>query len=273
MSAPGPSATLANLDEAHGLSHEVREHVAFLTLDVPPGNRFSLRLQRHLASVADALLVNDDVRAVLLTAAGPDFSQGADLKDAEMASEVMSGRDGALALARLGQGLIDTWARLPMPTVVAARGHVVGAAACIFTASDFRFAAPDTQLRFPEVDRGMHLSWGILPRLAHEFGPAIARRLTVAAEAFAVDDLPRGSVRIVDDGALEEAARTLADELATKPPLAVRAILSVFRHADREQASSAASDPELFADTVLSEDFVEAIRAWTDKRGPKFRGR
>lgn len=246
------------------VAFDVLHGVAEVVLDRPPGNRLSWRLLERLDHVLQGLATlppDSPLRAVVLLARGKDFCHGADLADADMASIVA---EDPVRLAVLGQRVVETLDRLPMPTVAAVTGRAIGGGACLVTACDFRVAGPDAQLRFPEVDRGMHLSWGILPILARELGHAAARRLTVAAEALPLTELP-DFARAADDA--PATAIEWARQLAAKPPLAVRAILATL------QGGDAREDARRFAETTRSADFVEAMAAFAEKRPGRFDGR
>lgn len=223
-----------------------------------------------MREVFQALAAADQARAIVLEAAGGDFSFGADLGDPSMADQIAGGEAARAALAALGQETLDAWTRLPVPTIAAARGRIVGAGACFFGTADFAYAEPGAALLFPEVNRGMHLSWGVLPRLTGRFGVAQTLRLALTGAPVACADLAPAIVT-VDDAAA--AARALAEDLSVKPPLAVRAIKQVVTAATEQLQKAAANDPALFASTVGSEDFTEAMAAFFEKRPGRYTGR
>ena len=247
--------------------------VAHVQLENPPGNRLGLQLLEGLEARLRLLHESSNLRAVYLTATGDDFSHGVDLRDPKLAEKLMSGASGRMEVAALGQRLIDLWATLPVPTVVAARGWVIGAGACLFTASDFRFAVGDARIRFPEVRHGMHLSWGILPRMVEVFGPAQARWLALAGDTLTMDQLGHGDgvVRIVDNP--EDEAQRLAEYFASEAPLAVRAVKHTLAEVSTLNSGPSLQDPQRFADTIGSEDFAEAVAAFFAHRPAQFKGR
>lgn len=244
------------------LRWERSDHLVTLCLDRPPGNRFSLDLIDTLIQAFEQLQEDRDVRAVCLEAEGDDFSFGADLLDEDLAALIREGESTRLSLATRGQRLIELWDCLPVPTVCFARGRIIGAGAGLFVASDFRFVGPDSILWFPEVRRGMHLSWGIVPLLIRECGGGWARRLALAGEK--ID--PLACVPLVVQGSTRDGVISFAHQLAFLPPLAVKAIADTFVH-------GAAEDPQRFADTVDSHDFAEAMAAWMEKRSGHYEGK
>lgn len=250
------------------------EHLLRVTIDNGPGNRMGLAQIERLLDIATRLgtldAAADECRVVVLDAAGPDFSHGANLTDPALMARLNEGRDARVAFARSGQALVSRWRAIPVPTIAVATGHVVGAGACLFLASDFRVAAPGTAVRFPEVDRGMHLGWGIVPRLVSLLGEARALRLALLGEALDVAALA-DVVAVAGDPAGE--ARRLAGRLAGKPPLAARAILDVLRQSLHGGDAAAESDAQRWADTLASADFAEAMAAWYGRRAGTWKGR
>lgn len=256
------------------VAREPDEHLLRVTIDNGPGNRIGLAQVERMLDIAARLgtldAAADECRVVVLDAAGPDFSHGANLTDPALMARLNEGRDARIAFADCGQALVSCWRAIPVPTIAVATGHVVGAGACLFLASDFRVAAPGTAVRFPEVDRGMHLGWGIVPRLVSLLGESRALRLALLGEALDVAALA-DAVTVTGDPAGE--AQRLARRLAAKPPLAARAILDVLRQSVCSGDVAAESDARRWADTLESADFAEAMAAWYSRRAGHWKGR
>lgn len=244
------------------VSCEPATKVLRVTLDSGTGNRLGLAQIERLLDVATRLgaldAAADECRVVVLDAAGADFCHGANLADPTLVARLNEGRAARIDFASCGQALVARWREIPVPTVAVARGHVVGAGACLFLASDCRVAAPGTAIRFPEVDRGMHLGWGIVPRLVSLLGEARALRLALLGEAIDVAQLA-DAVTVTADPDGE--AQRLTALLAGKPPLAARAILAVLRQSLADADAAAQSDAVRWADTLESADFAEAMAA------------
>ena len=257
--------------EKAGLKVDIVDGIGRLVLDRGKGNRFSHALIAQWAEVARALSDLPDLRVVVLTAEGPDFSFGADLTDSETANRVAGGHEARQAFAALGQQALDAWAALPVPTLAAGKGRIIGAGACFFCTADFGFAPSDAVVQFPEVDRGMHLSWGVIPRLVARYGLPHAMNLAMLGEPVACVDLPQPPLHIEGDPVAR--AEDLARKLSRKPPLAVRAIKRTLTETASLLQAAAARDAQSFADTVGSADFAEAMAAWFEKRPPQFTGR
>ena len=251
----------------NGLLVTRSESVVTLILHRPPGNRIGLQTLEALAEAVKDV-AQSDARAVLLMARGADFSQGSELTDPALASETRL--EGGRRLAMRGQALIDAWSSLPMPTVTSVRGWCVGAAAGLVMTADFRFAANGARVRFPEVDRAVHLGWGLIPRLVALCGVAQARWLALGGESRTVESFPSGVFELAGDP--DGSARRFAQQIALSPPLAMRTIKRSLNAAAEVGQGAAAGDVEAFAQTVESADFSEAISAFFERREPRFKG-
>ncbi len=239
---------------------DVDGHIATVTLR---RRRLSWQALADLIDAAAEARDTPGIRAVVLTAEGDDFCHGADLADPELAEALRE--DGGYHLAARGARLMRAWAELPMPTLAALRGRIIGGGAGLALACDLRVAAPGATLALPEVQRGMHLAWQIIPRLVATVGLSAARWLTLSGEPMAVEALP-GFARVADDPIAE--ARRLAARLAAASPVAVRSVKATLsRCVDLDPA---ADDAARFARTVAAPDFTEALTAWFERRPPRF---
>lgn len=113
---------------------------------------------------------------------------------------------------------------IPALTIAGIHGHCVGGALVLAAACDLRLAAESTRFSIPEVDFGIPLAWGGIPRLVRELGPAMTKELVLtcrpftAAEAHSLGFLNR----VVPDEALESEVEKLAEDLAAKPGFLIR---------------------------------------------------
>ncbi|HVM54668.1 MAG TPA: enoyl-CoA hydratase/isomerase family protein [Acidimicrobiales bacterium] len=187
--------------------------------------------------------VNDDfaVRCVVLGGRGPSFSGGADRK----AAPAPRSSDPTLRerrwVAQLGRRAVQAVEGCEVPTVARLHGHVVGGAAVLALACDFRIGAEDTSVWIPEVDLGIPLTWGAVPLLIRECGMARAREAIVVCDRIPAADAERWGIlhRVVPAASLDAEVDGLAARLAAKPEAAVamtksqlRAYGAAFRLAD-----------------------------------------
>jgi enoyl-CoA hydratase/carnithine racemase len=189
--------------------------VAELLLNRPDKlNALSPAVLEALIAAAAELDGRRDVKVVIVRGAGRAFSGGADLG-------AMGG--GTLDALDLGRRAIDAVAGMRALTIAAIHGHCVGGALVLATACDLRLAAVGTRFAIPEVDLGMPLTWGGIPRLTRELGPALTKELVLTCRPFDADEALRMRFvnRVVAEGDLLDAARSLATKLASQPAYAL----------------------------------------------------
>src|SRR5262249_60082162 len=114
---------------------------------------------------------------------------------------------------------VEALERLEAITIARLHGHVIGGALVLALGCDLRVAAASTQFQIPEVDLGIPLTWGALPRLAREVGPARAKELVLLCDRFdATAAAAWGLVnRVVPDGEVEATVDGWAQRIAAKP--------------------------------------------------------
>jgi len=182
-------------------------------------NALSAALLGELVTVSRWLVTCDEVRVVVLHGAGNHFTAGFDLDD-------FSGPSTAdpRTNADLGRHAAEALSNVPQLTIAAVRGHCIGGGVVLTACCDLRIAADNTVFRIPEVDLGIPLAWGGVPRLVREIGPAMARELILTCRPFDASEAQQlGFVnRVVPVADLDDEVATLASSMAAKPAFAVR---------------------------------------------------
>jgi enoyl-CoA hydratase/carnithine racemase len=233
---------------------EIDGAVATVTLRRPGVlNALSAELLEELTEACAILEGRDEVRVVILRGEGRAFSAGADLS---MVGALGDGGPRAREVAASGDVAATALEALPQVTVAAIHGHCVGGAVILAAACDLRVAAADTTFCIPEVDLGIPLAWGGIPRLLREVPPAVARDLVLTCREFGADEaLAFGLVsRVVPADRLDGEVTALARDMAAKARLPVRATLdAIASHlgvgaphgwSDADTLLSAIADPE-----------------------------
>jgi enoyl-CoA hydratase len=247
------------------------ESVAILTVD---------RTEAFNAFDVDTLLalrvrlreLDDDARVVVLTGAGDRaFAAGADIK-------YMSGLDVAEAKAwgELGHEVGRLLETMPQPTIAAINGFALGGGCELALACDIRYASSNAKLGQPEINLGIIPGWGGTQRLARVVGIGVAKELILTGRAVDADEAHRrGLVNAVFEPA-ELMAKTLetARLLASKSPIALAAAkAAVNRALHGDHPGNLVQEGADFADLFASEDAREGMRAFVEKREPRFTGR
>jgi 2-(1,2-epoxy-1,2-dihydrophenyl)acetyl-CoA isomerase len=257
--------------------YEVADHVATVTLNRPERrNAMSAELLQELLASLERAAADDEVRAVVLTGAGPGFCVGGDLQAFAKADGGERSLEERIAGLRESVRCSELLRGMPKPTIAAVNGAAAGAGLSLACACDVRVAARSAVFRMAFLSAGLSGDFGgtwTLPRL---LGEAKARELYLlnrkldAAEAHDIGLV----AEVVDDDAFAERVRTIATELAAQAPLAVASIkanlngqatLSFAEHLDHEC--------ERHVTLSRSADSAEAARAFLEKRKPVFQGR
>jgi methylglutaconyl-CoA hydratase len=253
---------------------EQRGSVALLTLDRPERmNALSRSLVTRIGEIGRELGAREDIKMVIVTGAGDKaFCAGADLKERAGMSEA---EVRALLLAYETElGWLET---IPVPTLAAINGAALGGGLELALLCDLRIAAPHAVLGLPETSLGVIPGAGGTQRLPRLLGEARAKELILrAARLSAPEALILGLVNQVlpkSDDFVREVI-SWAAPILSGAPLAIRAALEAMRGATtRDLREGLALERAAYERCLASEDRLEALAAFAEKRPPLFRGR
>jgi enoyl-CoA hydratase len=275
------------------------EGVATLWLDrAEARNAMGVDLWRDLPRAMAALTVDTTVRVVVVAAEGPHFSVGLDLKamggmltgsgggsgggggaddghssQPSMAARARSGRSEVLRL----QDAITAVARCPKPVIAAVHGYCIGGGVDLIAACDIRLASADAVFSVREAKMAIVADLGSLQRL-----PAIINAGHLAELAYTGKDISAERAKEIglvndvaaDTEAVQKAAQTLAAEIASNSPIAVQGTKAVLAaNEGRTVAEGLDYVATWNAGMLASDDLIEAVTAFMEKRPPKFTGR
>ncbi|MEZ5561116.1 MAG: enoyl-CoA hydratase [Pseudomonadales bacterium] len=257
--------------------------VATVTLNRPEvRNALSNELTRALRRAIAWAATESEVGALVLTGAGSAFCSGADVR--AMAGGRPSGGNSAPAsleqqfqeMRARHQEIAGALHRLRKPSIAALPGPAAGAGMAIALACDLRIAARSAFLSTAYARIGLSGDYGIAWLLTRIVGPGRARELMLTAERVDAERAERlGLVnRVVDDAALAAETGALARQLAQGPRVAfayMKDNLDEAMHIDHATAIDREADRLLKARST--EDHREAVRAFAEKREPRFSGR
>lgn len=247
--------------------------VATLTVNRPRAlNALDADTLRDITRAIRDLRRDRDTRALVVTGAGARaFSAGADI--AAMAA--MSAAQGH-AYSRLGHEVMARLEALEVPVVAAVNGVALGGGLELALACDLILAAESARLGLPEITLGLIPGFGGTQRLALRTGLGRARDLVYTGRVIGAVEAERiGLVnRVVPGATLAAEAATLAAELAGRAPVALRqAKRATAIAAEGVLAAGCRYEVEAFAVTFGTEDRVEGLRAFLEKRPPAWKGR
>jgi enoyl-CoA hydratase/carnithine racemase len=255
------------------VSVERRDGVALVYLDRPDRmNALSRGLLEELARVGDALQEDAELAAVVITGRGDRaFSAGADLKERAGLSE-----DEVLELLELFRRAFAWLGTLRVPVVAAINGVALGGGLELALACDLRVAHESALLGLPETSLGIIPGAGGTQRLPRLVGRAkatelilLARRIS-AAEALEIGLLHRV---IPASESFIEATLAYIEPIRSGAPIAQAAALAALRASELPLEQGLRAERSAYEECLRSEDRREALRAFQEKRPPKFQGR
>jgi enoyl-CoA hydratase/carnithine racemase len=242
-------------------------------------NALTLAMTEQVAEAVASADSMPEVRAVIVNANGPTFSSGIDLMDLmahrAQAGDLHMGRFLRRLAARLQEALNRIEAT-EVPVIGALHGKVIGMGLELALAFDLRVAAPGTLLSIPEARLGLVADVGGTTRLSRTVGPSRAKDLLMTAREIGTEEsLAWGLVNRVADGddPLPHAI-AFAEEIAKNAPLAVGMAKLIIDQGDGlDKATQMALERWAQSQLITTEDVMEAMGAFMEKRKPKFRGR
>lgn len=250
--------------------------VAVVTMDRGDGrNALSRQLILELTETAHSFADDLDTQAIVLTGAG-SFTAGADLKDPAMDKRRANGLLERRQMVKLGPQLCEAWERVEQVTICAIEKYCIGGGAALAASCDFRLVGKSAYFRLPEIPLGMNMSWQAVPRLVAQIGPSRTKQFVIFGEKLdAATALSWGLAdEVCDDGQTLARARDWARRIAALPPNAVRMSKEgVNAAANALNHATGYMDRDQYALATTSEDYREAIKAFIEKREPKFTGR
>jgi enoyl-CoA hydratase/carnithine racemase len=240
-----------------------------ITLNRPEKlNPLSTLTLAELAEAAHWLDRQSEIRVVVLSGRGRAFSAGADVASfAGGEPDAPTARQAADA----GRLMAEAIGEMRAVTIAAIHGHCVGGGVVLAAACDLRLAAQSTRFSIPEVDLGIPLAWGGIPRLVREIGPAMTKELVLSCRAFTAEEARGLGLinRVLPDDELDRATGQLADELARKSPLTLTATKLAVNAAAEELASTAGawSDADLLLSAFADPESRRVGREYIERLG------
>jgi enoyl-CoA hydratase/carnithine racemase len=231
-----------------------------------------------LREALDAAATEPEIRVVVLAGAGPDFCAGADFGELQGARSGPSGID-------YGRDFQDALAAIsthPCPVVARVQGAALGAGCQLVVACDLAVAAEDARLGIPSSRLGILIDFENIQRLVLAVGPKRAGEILFTGRALSGGEAASWGLvnQAVPPGELDERVRALATAIAEAAPLSIRGskrgIGAVLEHlsVDRFTEGHRVADFDMMAaQAFASEDLEEGIRAFRERRRPRFTGR
>src|SRR5690625_688691 len=235
-------------------------------------NTFDYETLCELEEVVNRIHLDPDVRVVIFTGAGEKaFSAGADLKE----RKTLTPNEVRRNVKKIGD-VFDQIAALPQPTIAAVNGYTFGGGFELMLACDIGIASENSQFGMTET------SWGIIPgaggtqRLPRRVGEMRAKELIFTARRFDAEEAKELGVvlDVVPQEELLEACSEMAEQILENGPVALRqAKFAISEGLNTDLATGMKIESKAYEMTIDTEDRIETLEAFAEKREPEFKGK
>ncbi len=252
---------------------KVEEGIAIITIDRPPVNALSTATMKELDGVLDQCQKDANVKVMVLTGAGSfAFVAGADVKEI---NGIEKKEDGA-RLAFQGQQILNKIEKSLKPVIAAINAVCLGGGNELAMACHMRIASDRAKFGQPEISLGIIPGFGGTQRLTRLCGIARARELCLTGDIITAQEAFRiGLVnRVVPDSEVLKQAVGLAKKIASKSQKGVQLIQqAIWEGFQKSLEAGLELESKLFGEICETADKKEGVRAFLEKRQPKFTDR
>ncbi|RDI47843.1 enoyl-CoA hydratase-related protein [Falsibacillus pallidus] len=250
-----------------------KNHMAAVTINRADAmNAFNYDTLCELEEVVDALRLNPDVRVVVFKGAGSKaFSVGADLKERKTLTEQQVRRN----VYKIGE-VFSAVEKLPQPTIAAMNGYAFGGGMELALSCDFRIAVEEAVMGLTETSLGIIPGAGGTQRLPRLIGEAKALELILTAKRLTAEEaLHYGVVtKVCSREEFEKTIADFADSMLANGPIALQQAKYAIKNGMNADLNTGLQiERKAYEITIPTEDRVEALLAFSEKRKPVFKGR
>lgn len=241
--------------------------IATLTIDSPPVNVLDSAGYGELNERLYELSRNQDVRAVVLTAAGERFfGAGSNVKEFAALNDVT----GPI-YSRRNMAVRSSLYHFPLPVICAINGSAYGGSLGLAVCADIRLSVPEARFNLGEINMG---TLGLTQHLSARCHNGAVRRMVYTGEA--IDAQTAREIGLIDEilpqAELLPRAYALAETIASKSPIAIRYAKECLIEAEKSALAGTDFEAERIYKLWGTQDKTEAVNAFLEKRKPQFRG-
>ena len=254
------------------LKYEVKNNIGYITIDRPEAlNAISMTVLKELRSVFEQVNDDPEVKVAILTGNGKAFVAGADISQMSQLTGV-EGHD----MIKYGAGVMDLIEAIDKPVIAAVNGFALGGGCELAMACDIRIASEKAKFGQPEVNLGIIPGFGGTQRLQRLIGKGMAKYMIMTAELIGAEEAHRlGLVeKVTAPDELIPACEKIAETIMSKAPIAIKTAKNIInKGAMLDVPTAVALESEAFTVPFCSEDRIEGMKAFLERRDAEFRNR
>lgn len=254
------------------LLYKVKDDIAFITINRPKAlNALNTDTLRELVSAIKEVQMDKEIKAAIITGEGRAFVAGADIAQMKDLTTV-EGRDMTI----LGQRIFDKIENIDKPVIAAVNGFALGGGCELAMACDIRIASEKAKFGQPEVNLGIIPGYGGTQRLPRLVGKGMAKYLIYTGEMIDAAEAYRiGLVqKVVAPEELIDKAVDVAKTIMSKAPIAIKMAKHAINNGlNLDLHSGIAYEAEAYTTTFSTEDRVEGMTAFAEKREANFKNK
>ena len=249
---------------------ETRGRVGIITLNRPQAmNALNNQLMTEVIDALEAYDKDDNIGAMVITGNDKAFAAGADIKEMlGKTAQEMKDTDRVAVFGRIRS--------IEKPVIAAVSGWALGGGCEIALSCDMIVAAESAKFGQPEITIGVIPGAGGTQRLTHAVGKALAMEMVINNRTLSAQEAYQFGLinRVVPVSDYLNEALKLADEIASRAPLAVRAAKKMINASYEVSLTEAlAEEKQAFYNLFNTEDQKEGMQAFVEKRKPEWKGK
>ncbi len=264
--------SLVELKEFTNIHLKIEEQIAYVFINHPPANTMSTETVKGLSDCIDYIVKDPDIKAVIITGEGRFFVAGADIKEF---TEAFQDQEKGRALSANAQAVLNKIENMKKPVIAAINGACLGGGLELAMSCHLRISADDAKLGQPELNLGLIPGFGGTQRLSRLTNKAKALELILTGQF--IDGKEAERIGLVNKSVpleqLLDAARQFAKAIIgnKSQPSISRAITAINKGFTTSLDEGLKLEAELWSELFMTEDVVEGVNAFIEKRKPEFK--
>ena len=255
--------------EFNNIILEIKDNTAYIIINRESKlNALNWETISELKAALDHIEKNDDVLGVLLRGAGSKaFVAGADIQEF-----LGKSKEEAIELSKFGHELMDKLANFPKPTIAAINGFALGGGLELALACHMRVASTNAKLGLPEVSLGLIPGYGGTQRLTELTGKGKALEMILTADMIDAQDAYQWGIvnKVVEQDLLEDTVLSILQKTYLKSKTGKAAAIQAVNSGIINPQDGYKLEIDNFGKCFGSEDFIEGVNAFLEKRKPNF---